>query len=122
MESDYIDDRLRRWAKWAISGRPQLGLSDRTALYEMVRSGIIARGYGTKPEPDAGEEEMTEAGLQYIRTKETRSFEVIAIHYLGRGTTKQKYADMDMTKHEYHLYLRRGQQMLEVWLDAKEAA
>ena len=122
MQLDYVDDRLHRWAKWAISGRPQLGDRDRTALYEMVKSGVIARGYGLKPEPEANEEEQTETALQWLRSRQPKQHEVIVIHYLGRGTIKQKCADMHVTESVYFKHLKLGKYTLEMWFDVMEAA
>ena len=121
MQLDYVDDRLHRWAKWAISGRPQLGDRDRTALYEMVKSGVIARGYGLKPEPEANEEEQTESAMQWLRDRQAKQYEVVVTHYIGRGTIKQMCRDLQMSESVYFKHLKLAKYGLEVWFEARAA-
>ena len=114
-----IDDRLHRWARWALSGRPQLGLASETPIYEMVRSGVISHGSGLRTEAEAPEEETTEAGVRWLIDRHALEGHAICLHYLGRGRPEQKARDLGVARSEYFQLVKIGKYCLEAWLDAR---
>lgn len=107
-----IDSRLSEWARWVASGRPQLGYSDRSPIHEMVRTGAICHGQGLKPEPEAIEQQKTEAAMQRLRDANPKEHEVVERQYLGKGLQWQKARDLGISEDSFKKLLRSG----KVWL------
>ena len=113
-----IDDRLIAWGRWVVSGSPTLWYSDHTLIYEMVRTGLIAHGQGTKPEPEAIEEQATEAAIQRLREVKPKEYEAIARQYTGKGQQWQKAKDMGISEDSFKKLLRAGKWWLEGYFEA----
>lgn len=117
-----IDDRLHRWARWVISGDPRLGYGDRTAIYEMMRTGVIAKGFGLVREPDAIEEQETELAMKRLAEARPKEYEALVIQYLGRGQPSQKARDMGITESIYFKLIKVGKYWLEGYFEAMGGA
>lgn len=86
----------------------------------MIKSGVIASGYGLIPEADAGDEEQTEKALQWLRNREQILYVVIATQYLGRGTADQKARDCGLRRRAYFTRLEEAKKALEIRLETMD--
>lgn len=98
MSRDYVDDLLYAWASWVRSGRPALGLSDRSPIYEMVKFGVLSKGIGVKPEPEALQEERTDKAVHSLKTSRPELYEVVIAQYLGEPTGPDTWVKMPDVK------------------------
>lgn len=115
---DDIDDRLRDWGVWAgAEVWVGLGMPRETLIYQMVRCGIIARGYGYKPEPEHREEEITDKAVTALTLRDRKLGLAIYIQYVIRGQTWQKAKDMHVTETKFKELVREGKRFLAGWFD-----
>lgn len=119
--SDYIDDRLHSWARWALRGSGPTGFPHETILYRVMRDGIIVRGTGHRPEPEDHEEYSTDKAVLALKDRRPEEYAVICHHYLGKGTVQQKWKDLGLTKMRYFNALNNGKAWIESWLMATES-
>lgn len=121
MSSDYIDDRLHLWARWALRKDGPQGYAPETILYRVARDGALIRG-GKRPEPEAVQEEETDRAVTYLRERRPEVWAVLVKHYLDRGTTQQKCKDLAISRRTWADRLAAGRDCIETYLDARAMA
>jgi hypothetical protein len=118
MTLDYIDDRLHQWARWALKQTGPQGYSRETIIYRMMRSGVLIRGQGYKPEVEASDEERTDKAVTALRDRRPEIWEVLVTHYLAKGTLQQKCADLSVSRRTYFDRLATGRDRVDAYLMA----
>lgn len=118
MTLDYIDDRLYAWARWALKQTGPQGYGSETVIYKIMRDGVLIRGQGYKPAPEAADEEMTDKAITALKERRPDCWQVLVIHYLGRGTLEQKVRDAGMARRTYFDRLATAKDRVDAWLMA----
>lgn len=127
MSRDLVDFLLEEWAKWVLSGRPNIGFKDHTIIYEMMKTGVTTKGQGLRPENDAIQQERTDKAVWAMQKGRPELFNVIELHYLGkpsgggtwsRVSEKQNRARIcGISVPTYDARLATGRDWVEAYLD-----
>ena len=107
---DYIDDRLREWGAWALSGF-RLGISypPCSLEYRLMTEGHVERGYqGLVPMPEHAPAEEMEALLCEMGAQHHKLAHVIRIYYLEEGTMKTKARRIGIGHAQFETHLNTG--------------
>lgn len=84
----------------------------------MIRDGVPIRVEGQRPEAEATEEEETDRAVTYLRDRKREIWEVVVMHYLGRGTINQKARDLGIGRSLYFARLGGGKDCIDAYLSA----
>lgn len=118
MSSDYIDDRLHLWARWALRRDGPQGYNPETVLYRIARDGALIRGTGARPEPEAVQEEETDKAVTALKERRPEVWAVLVKHYLDRGTTVQKCKDLAISRRTFVDRLAAARDWVDAYLTA----
>lgn len=116
MSTDYVDDRLHAWARWVLSSKGPQGFSKETPLYRMARDGVPIRVEGYRIEEEAIEEEETDKAVMTLKANIPQLWDVLAVHYCGKGTVSQKCKDVGLSRSTYYERLRFAQDKIDDYL------
>lgn len=90
-------------------------------MYQMVRAGVIAKGTGLVREPDAFEEQETEAAMSKLAQARPKEHEAVVLQYIGKGLPWQKAKDLGVTESVYFKLVKVGKYWLEGYFEAQLA-
>ncbi len=107
---DYIDDRLREWANWALSGwRLGIGYPPCSLEYRLMIEGHVERSYqGLIPMPEHPDAEKIEALLCEMAAQHPKMAEVIRVNYWDKDGIPHKARRTGLSHTQFKAYLSMG--------------